>query len=310
MKPRWQKLGRILTIQKNIDWLYAWAGASCALPIEGRPGLINLYVTGRDKEKRSRIGLVKFDLANLKVLTIKKPPILPLGEKGAFDENGTSYPYVLKKGQQYYLYYTGWVQGVQVPWYNGLGLAISPDGVSFKKYSRAPIFHRTSQDFIGIGSSCIRYENHVFKIWYSRFEKWVQNKKDFKHYYNIKYGESKNGIDWQSFNKISIDFKNKGEYAIAKPTVIKIGRRYHMWYSYRGISYRIGYAVSDNGINWQRKDHLVGIDVSKKGWDSEMICYAFVFKHKDYLYMLYNGNDYGKSGLGLARLKLENLNKL
>lgn len=75
-----------------------------------------------------------------------------------------------------------------------------------------------------------------------------------------------------------------------------------MWFSYRsgiGTSYRIGYAFSFNGINWDRKTDS-GIDVSISGWDSEMICYPFVFTHKNKKYMLYNGNNYGKEGFGLA----------
>ena len=44
------------------------------------------------------------------------------------------------------------------------------------------------------------------------------------------------------------------------------------------------------------------IDVSNDGWDSEMICYPYVFDHKGKRYMLYNGNDYGKKGFGLAIL--------
>ena len=75
-----------------------------------------------------------------------------------------------------------------------------------------------------------------------------------------------------------------------------------MWYSYRGQSYRLGYAESANGLNWQRKDGQVGIDVSDAGWDSEMIEYAHVFAHKGEQYMLYNGDGYGKTGVGLAIL--------
>lgn len=42
------------------------------------------------------------------------------------------------------------------------------------------------------------------------------------------------------------------------------------------------------------------IDVSSSGWDSEMIEYPFAFHHSGALYMLYNGNGYGKTGFGLA----------
>jgi predicted GH43/DUF377 family glycosyl hydrolase len=76
-----------------------------------------------------------------------------------------------------------------------------------------------------------------------------------------------------------------------------------MWYSYRGRSYRIGYAESDNGIEWVRKDEEVGIDVSESGWDSEMIEYPYIFDHEGQRYMLYNGNGYGRTGIGLAVLE-------
>jgi hypothetical protein len=76
-----------------------------------------------------------------------------------------------------------------------------------------------------------------------------------------------------------------------------------MWYSYRGESYRIGYAESHDGIQWTRRDEEAGIEVSDGGWDSEMICYPCVFDHEGQRYMLYNGNGYGKTGIGLAVLE-------
>jgi len=78
-----------------------------------------------------------------------------------------------------------------------------------------------------------------------------------------------------------------------------------MWYCYRGGTdmYRAGCAESKDGIDWERKDAEAGIDVSESGWDSEMICYPCVFEHKGQRYMLYNGNDYGRTGFGLAILE-------
>jgi hypothetical protein len=77
-----------------------------------------------------------------------------------------------------------------------------------------------------------------------------------------------------------------------------------MWYSYRGneliTTYRIGYAESHDGQNWNRMDNRVGIDISESGWDSEMISYPFIFDYKDNYIMLYNGNGYGRTGFGWA----------
>ena len=84
---------------------------------------------------------------------------------------------------------------------------------------------------------------------------------------------------------------------------------YKMWYSYRGIadyrknrdfSYRIGYAESRDGIEWTRMDEDVRIEVSDSGWDSEMVAFAYVYRHRRRKYMMYNGNGFGHSGIGRA----------
>ena len=47
-------------------------------------------------------------------------------------------------------------------------------------------------------------------------------------------------------------------------------------------------------------DKKAGINVSKNGWDSESIEYPFVFNYKKKKMMLYNGNNFGKTGFGYA----------
>ena len=78
-----------------------------------------------------------------------------------------------------------------------------------------------------------------------------------------------------------------------------------MWFSYRagtGKTYRIGYAFSKDGFNWIPDYSSDQIDVSDEGWDSEMICYPFVVSFNQELFMFYNGNGYGKTGIGLAKM--------
>jgi predicted GH43/DUF377 family glycosyl hydrolase len=302
-KIKWEKHGRILKPNKKLEWLSTWAGASCAIPI--KKDTFRVYVTGKDSENRSRIGTFVFNLQSLSLSELSANPIIELGERGTFDENGTSYPYVMKRDNIFYLYYLGWIRGVHVPWYNGLGLATSEDGINFSKFSKAPIFERDKKDYLGIGSMYILEEENVMKMWYSRFSSWGKSDIDHKHYYNIKYAESTDGKMWNRFDDICVDFKDESEYAIAKPSVIKIGDKYFMWYSYRGKAYRIGFAISDNGKVWRRYDELVGLEPGRTGWDSQMICYAYVFLSGKQLWMLYNGNGYGSTGLGLASIPLE-----
>lgn len=68
--------------------------------------------------------------------------------------------------------------------------------------------------------------------------------------------------------------------------------------------YRIGYAYSEDLLNWHRNDEDAGIDVSQDGWDSEMVSYPNIFELNGSTYMLYQGNQIGRSGFGLAKLKV------
>jgi hypothetical protein len=73
-----------------------------------------------------------------------------------------------------------------------------------------------------------------------------------------------------------------------------------MWFSHRGERYRIGYAESADGLHWQRCDGRAAIDVSPSGWDAESVEYPCVVAAGGGEHMLYNGNGYGRTGIGLA----------
>jgi hypothetical protein len=297
----WTKLGLLLSPDSKIEWLAGGSGPCCAIANPHDASIVDLYISGRDSQNRSRLGLARFSLKSETIVDICETPILTLGTRGAFDENGTSYPSVVRDGCQLFLYYTGWIKGVHVPWYNDLGLASSLDGLTFTRASRSPIMPRGDLDHIGIGSSCILQDDDTWHMWYTRFDRWGAGAADHPHYYNIKHAHSADGVVWVSDPGICIDFRDSSEYAIAKPCVLKVGERFVMWYSHRGKSYRPGLAISIDGLNWTRTDQRVGIDVSETGWDSEMLCYPHVFDAGKAFYMFYNGNKYGVEGLGFAR---------
>jgi hypothetical protein len=55
--------------------------------------------------------------------------------------------------------------------------------------------------------------------------------------------------------------------------------------------------------NWHRDDDHPLLDVTPGEWDSDMVCYPHVFELDGQIYMLYNGNEFGRFGFGLAVLK-------
>ena len=142
----------------------------------------------------------------------------------------------------------------------------------------------------------------VWKMWYLSCTGWEMVDGRARHSYHIRYADSDDGLNWRRLGRVCIDFQAQNEYAISRPSVVRDPDMYRMWYSHRGAGYRIGYAESDDGVVWTRKDEEAGIDVSLEGWDSEMIEYPCVFDHGARRYMLYNGNGYGATGIGLAEL--------
>lgn len=299
---KWIKQGLFFQPDGSIDWMHSHA----ALPVADRVGddLFRVYFCSRDSRNRAQIGYCEMSLKNpQKILHVTKEPVIRTGLMGSFEDSGVTSSCIVTQENKKYQYYTGWTLGVTVPFYFYIGLAISEDGgKTFQKVSSAPVLGRNNIDPYLTASPSVFIENGIWRMWYVSGTKWDVENGKLKHYYHIKYCESKDGINWHRTGIVCIDFDSKNEYAIGRPCVIKEDDIYKMWYSYRGENYKIGYAESKDGLKWERKDEEAGINTSESGWDSEMIEYPFIFDHNRMKYMLYNGNGYGKTGIGLAVL--------
>ena len=264
--------------------------------------LFRIYFSTRDSDNRSSIGWVEIDIKHpSRVIRIAGQPVLEPGQKGYFDDSGVTCCCILRKGNTRWLYYLGWNLGVTVPWRNSIGLAISQDGERYERVSLAPIMDRCDVDPLSLSYCWVTEDNDIFRMWYGSNLAWGSQRTDFQ--YRIKCAYSRDRINWTRNGQTVIFPNDAEEYAFARPSVIRENDIFKMWYTYRGLSYRIGYAESRDGENWLRKDREVGIDVSIGEWDGEEIGYPCVFEHNGKKYMLYCGNGYGRTGFGLAVLE-------
>jgi hypothetical protein len=249
---------------------------------------------------------------NLSVINNSMEPILKLGKLGTFDHAGVMPAEIVDFENKKYLYYIGWSNRIDVPYFNNIGLAISEDnGETYKKFSTGPVLGCSYKEPGYTGTISILIENNIWRGWYLSCRKWEKIENRIEPIYDIKYAESTNGIDWNPKNITCINLK-ADEGGISQASVIKEDNKYKMWFSYRSKSgyrknknksYRIGYAESHDGLVWTRYDNQ-GLDISKDGWDSEMVEYPYVFNNGDKKYMLYNGNGFGKTGIGIAELDI------
>lgn len=300
MGVSWTKLGLVLTPDPLVPWMETHA----MLPVPlWSGGQLHLYVTGRNRDGCGQVGRCRVELSgSTPVVTVETPtPLVAVGPRGAFDDRGASASAAVEHEGRIFLYYTGWSLGVTVPFYVFLGLAISDDGGrEFRKVSRAPILERTDDDPFMTGHPAVLLDNGLWRMWYVSCSGWRVVDGAPRHDYHIRYAESSDGVHWRREGRVCIDYSSPDEYAIARPWVVRDGNRYRMWYSHRGLAYRIGYAESTDGLTWDRQDDRAGIDVSAEGWDSEMVEYPCVISAHGREWMFYNGNGFGRTGIGCA----------
>lgn len=249
------------------------------------------------------------------VICVSQQPVIPLGDLGCFDEHGIFPMSVMRHGDAVYGYTCGWNRRVSVSVDTAIGLAISrDDGQTFQRIGSGPVLAASQNEPCLVGDGFVKVINHVFHMWYIFGTGWKKYTTDAApdRTYKIGHATSADGIEWTKEEARCIIPDRLGpDESQALPTVIGIGKRHHMFFCYResfdfrqttGRGYRIGHAWSDDLVNWVRDDEQPQLAGTPNDWDSDMQCYPHIFECDEKIYLLYNGNEFGRYGFGLAEL--------
>lgn len=275
---------------------------------------IRVYFGVRDERNTTRTTYVEVDAADpTRVKYVHDRPVLDVGKIGAFDDSGANVSAVCRDGDRLYMYFIGWNPSTTVHTRNAIGVAVSTDGGrTFTRPYDGSVLDRTKDEPYYTGAVEVIRDQGRWRMWYTSGTEWkmVNGKPEIR--YHIKYAESDDGIDWRRPGISCIPPRNAIE-ATARPSVLKIGGRYRMWYSRRDIvefrtqqahGYRGGYAESADGVAWERMDEAFGLEPAGQGWDGDSIAYPCCLRLGDRLLMFYNGNGFGKSGFGVAEARI------
>lgn len=312
---KWKKLGKVFNPSSVQDrgFLKTFAQAPSSLVFDN---FVRIYFSCRPNPDENGqfvsystfLDLDRKDLT--KILKISEHPVLALGEKGCFDEFGTYPISVIRFGEKYLAYYAGWTRCVSVPFNVAIGAAIGDTPDRFEKLGKGPILSYSFDEPFVMSGPKIRFFNNKYYLFYIAGTEWIDDMGRPEPIYTIRMASSTDGLNWTKEHREIIPQKLGKEEAQASPDVFFEDGKYHMFFCYRGgrdyrgkqNGYRIGYAFSNDLLNWERKDELAGIDVSEEGWDSEMISYPHILQLDGKTYMFYLGNSVGKEGFGLAEL--------
>ncbi len=283
------------------------------------PDFVRIYFSTRTLDKTgkflSHVAFVDFDKKFKKIIRISSEPVIPLGGLGAFDEHGI-FPFsVVRHKNKIMAYTTGWTRRVSVSVDAAIGLAISDDGNKFEKVGLGPVLGPSLHEPFLVGDAFVRVYQDVFHMWYIHGVRWVDSGEGLaaERVYKIAHAISSDGVHWKKEGRQIIEDKLNKDECQALPTVIRIGSHFHLFFCYRECtdfrknknrSYKLGHASSEDLVNWIRDDKTVETTVEKDSWDSEMMCYPHVFEVDGEFFILYNGNEFGRFGFGIAKLEL------
>lgn len=315
---KWEKLGQIFDLKKdNFRHLpFEFAKSPQAFVLQDR---VRIYFSGQVKSENGKyLSLpfyLDFDMENLKIIEVSETPVMTLGKVGCFDEHGIFPFHLFQDENQILAFTTGWSRRTSVSIDMGIGLARSFDtGISFQRFGDGPVMTAHQNERFLVGDAFVRKFGSEYCMWYIFGSDWVKgNDGQIERVYRIAHARSKDCVEWKRDGKYIIEPVLNNECQ-ALPTIFHGVNGFHMYFCFRDVfdfrsnrenAYRLGYAFSSDGELWNRCDDRAGIARSDFDWDSQMMCYPNVFSYKNEFYMLYNGDQFGRYGFGLARLVSE-----
>lgn len=249
-------------------------------------GLWRVYVTDRTPANKSYIRYFDFCPLTGSVMPDENNMFFA-GQPNQFDSDGVMTACIVDDR----FYYTGW-KIVGNKYHHNIGMALMRGG---HLTNRIVVMAADEKNEFLCSSPFITVKKQHWRMWFISGEGcggWT----DYGPKYTIKHAESSDGLNWK---ETGMNFPRRENEVFARPFVIH-DTIWKMWYSYlfleKNKCYRIGYAESQDGVNWVRKDNLVGIDVSSEGWDSETVAFPYIMEN----HMFYSGNKFGEGGVGYA----------
>lgn len=261
----WKKLGRIFHNHH----------AQLPTPIV-LGDIIRLFYSSK-KDNKSYINFIDIN-SNFEVINLKNN-VLNVGKRGCFDDSGVMPSCIIIKDNKYYLFYSGWnIDKGNVPYGHGIGLAVSDDCENFYRYSDGPLIDRSVHNPYLSNSLFVSQEDDIYYGYYCHGTGWHDN----VPMYNLYRCESKDLLNWSNY----CHFYGDLDIAISRPCLFN-GSLFYSW-KRKDSKYNLHCSNYDN------------LYLSENEWDSEMMCYPYVIKYNDLIYMFYNGNGYGETGIGVA----------
>lgn len=321
-QPQWTTVGRILR-----PWFAGTLSrdaltAPCVVTLPD--GRLRMYFTTRQGDLRY-IYAAEASADNPAAWTlVEDRPMLGPSATGNLRNLGVDYPYVIQRPDGVWLmYYTAWGTWAPQTAFAPVrtSLAISHDqGLSWRvlKEPLFPLGAAGSYDAVYTGSMCVLQTGpQRYEMWYTGCQRTIPVGGANVAISHILHAVSPDGITWtKTAPPRPVVSPRQGlvspfETVTSKPCVLRVDGVYHMWLSVYtlagGGGYRLNYARSSDGVHWTRFTGDNVLPVTAGGFDSRHQAYPYAALVGDEVWLFYAGNDFGATGVGLARMPVASL---
>jgi hypothetical protein len=307
----WRREGQLVTVKPGHAWWVSHAQLPTVLALSDR--LWRVYFAARDSGNHSHIIAVDVDPGDgMRIIAEHLEPLLECGAVGAFDHEGMGPAAAIVVDGRVRLYYSGVSVRRDVRGQVSIGLAVSDDGLKFRRAFAGPVHGIGPLDPYFTSAPTVLRTDEGYRMWYVGGTQWrdVDGFPDL--FYEIRTTHSDDGKLWDPRSATAVALRPPLEAGLGRPWITDGGGGRRLWLSRRGKSYR---GPGDGAY------HLVSIAADCQGsfagpaepvqfenppvagdFDSWMQAYACIVPHGEDLVMFYNGNDFGRAGFGWARL--------
>jgi hypothetical protein len=265
---------------------------------------LRIFFNSRDFQNRSAIYSIDFfheelepDYESVRIQHLHGP-------KDSYFSHGLSIGQIFSLDTKKCLSVMGWKNYVDKHWEGRIGyIPIDVEG-NLTQLALKPWMDLDKEDPISLSYPAVYEDAHARMIWYGSTLSWDAGNGEMLHVLK----EARLSLDGQIIKgDIKLPHVLGSAQAFSRPAIVQTGEHFLLAYSYRGntTKYRIGFTLLDD-LN--SASHLGGIPpflTSEDGWDSEMVEYPSFFFFREQLFMLYNGNSFGRSGIGIVKIQFD-----
>lgn len=268
------------------------------------PDRIRVLFASCDEDLRGRV--FRVDLSRddpRQIIELDPTPVLDLGVAGAFDADGVNPSQLVVRDGKLFLYYIGWQRvSPEIPYRLLAGLAVSDDfGVSFQRMSERPILPSIE------GEELFRTAPYVFPRSGGWGMLYIGGGEFFDGAagrrlptYSLCYAASPDGVQWhgQAARPLLQPDRSRGEIGFGRPVV---------WHDAQGpilmlsVRTETGYRLVTYDGGFAPDRWAAVLEEKSEAWESAMTCFGAPCRVGEFEYLFYNGNQFGRSGFGVAR---------